>query len=311
MQIALKAIGDLLGAVPDIVWSGALGALLTLFGVLISNSESRKRLRIQLAHERDLRMAERNSHWQRELYADILTSIEKVIKYLGTAAVNSKKERAKEQVGEAIEELSFLVNKCASMSSAETLKIIGCIEELIQRFELDTKKQLREAQSGRDEIDRVSRAIKGLRREGVSLVKKAGRLTILPITQDVKHKARALQKQFQSLEEDRSRLRAQSIDIAERYFPAALDFSDKHDALCDELGGLCGALIVRVRSELGFEEGKEYEEWLRHRNTLRSELQREVSEDTRKFVLAAVEDIDAKMEGLRIAEHEVEERGRE
>ena len=50
---------DFLRSIPTAIWSVALGSLITFLGVLISNSNNRKRLEIQLNHDAELKKIEK------------------------------------------------------------------------------------------------------------------------------------------------------------------------------------------------------------------------------------------------------------
>ncbi len=63
--------------IPSAVWSGLLGALIALAGVVVSNRGSTARLRVQLAHEAKEGATERTAALRREVY---LTTAEELVK---------------------------------------------------------------------------------------------------------------------------------------------------------------------------------------------------------------------------------------
>ena len=44
---------ELLATVPDVIWSGIIGAVLALMGVMLVNWSNTARLKLQLAHDSD------------------------------------------------------------------------------------------------------------------------------------------------------------------------------------------------------------------------------------------------------------------
>jgi hypothetical protein len=73
----MSTLVSLLTSVPSAIWSGILGALLALSGVLISNRSNTTRLRIQLQHDAAEKSKERTSSMRREIY---LRTVEELVK---------------------------------------------------------------------------------------------------------------------------------------------------------------------------------------------------------------------------------------
>lgn len=69
-------------AVPDVIWSGVIGALLAFGGVLLSNRSSSERLRIQLQHDAEERSKERTTAWRREVYLQMVEELVKITSHL-------------------------------------------------------------------------------------------------------------------------------------------------------------------------------------------------------------------------------------
>jgi hypothetical protein len=57
-----------LTSIPDVIWSGVIASLLTLGGVLLANSSSTKRLRIQLQHESQEKAMQRRAELRKDVY---------------------------------------------------------------------------------------------------------------------------------------------------------------------------------------------------------------------------------------------------
>lgn len=77
---------EFLGSIPTAIWSVALGSLITFLGVLISNSNNRKRLEIQLSHDANLKKIERKESIRREVYLSATEELAKANSYLGSLA---------------------------------------------------------------------------------------------------------------------------------------------------------------------------------------------------------------------------------
>ena len=64
----MSNIVDFLTSIPGTVWSGFIGALIALSGVLISNRNNTERLRIQLEHDAAEKQRERITALRRDVY---------------------------------------------------------------------------------------------------------------------------------------------------------------------------------------------------------------------------------------------------
>ena len=73
----MSAIAALLAFIPSTVWSGIIGAILALSGVLLSNRGNTARLRIQLQHDAAEKARERTAALRRDVY---LRAIEELVK---------------------------------------------------------------------------------------------------------------------------------------------------------------------------------------------------------------------------------------
>ncbi len=67
----------LLSSIPDTVWSGIIGAIVALSGVLLSSRSSASHLRLQLQHDSSEKAKERTSELRREVY---LQAIQELVK---------------------------------------------------------------------------------------------------------------------------------------------------------------------------------------------------------------------------------------
>ena len=70
-------IAALLASVPDVIWSGIIGSVLTLAGVMLVNWSNTTRLRIQLAHDSEEKLRQRRAELRKGVY---LTAVEEMVK---------------------------------------------------------------------------------------------------------------------------------------------------------------------------------------------------------------------------------------
>lgn len=78
----MPTVASMLAAVPDVIWSGIIGALLALAGVLISNRGNTARLRIQLGHDATEKAKERTAVLRREVYLCVVEELVKANTHL-------------------------------------------------------------------------------------------------------------------------------------------------------------------------------------------------------------------------------------
>ena len=294
----LRAIQALLQSVPTIVWSGALGAVIALIGVLVSNREGRRRLQIQLSHERNLRTDERNSQWRRELYADLLSAVKIVVDRMGMSSVRSRRERDKNPVGDAFDDLSFLINKCTTICSVETAEVIGRIEHKLKYFDTDTRDLLRKTQLLRDEIDVAGRSAKKLRRAQSSLLEGHWRLRARTPSPSLKQELQLWLDRHESLEKRRREIADEFKRLQAPYFSGALDLVAKHDRLCEDVWELYGELVIQIRKELGFDDAERYANWFRLRNSSNAVSLQRKTEFSERIIFAHVNKMDEQSIGL-------------
>lgn len=77
-------IVQLLHGVPDVIWSGVIGAVIALCGVLILNRHNTKLLKTQLTHDREENVKERTLNLRREVYLKAVEELVKLDAFLGS-----------------------------------------------------------------------------------------------------------------------------------------------------------------------------------------------------------------------------------
>lgn len=78
----MSAFASLVTSIPDTVWSGIIGAILALSGVLLSNRGNTSRLRIQLQHDAAEKARERTAALRREVYLRAIEELTKANSHL-------------------------------------------------------------------------------------------------------------------------------------------------------------------------------------------------------------------------------------
>lgn len=92
-------IAQMLHGIPDVIWSGIIASLLTFGGVLVSNRDNTKRLKMQLTHDREEKVKERTSILRREVY---LKATEELVKLNAFLASLPQQDMAKGNLGEGL-----------------------------------------------------------------------------------------------------------------------------------------------------------------------------------------------------------------
>lgn len=91
---------SLLASIPATVWSGIIGAVIALSGVLLSNRGNTSRLRIQLQHDAAEKAKERTGALRREVY---LRAIEELVKTNSHLAALPNVDPTKVNIGDGLQ----------------------------------------------------------------------------------------------------------------------------------------------------------------------------------------------------------------
>lgn len=108
---------DTLRSVPDVIWSGVIASILTLGGVLISNSSNTKRLRVQLQHDSIEKARERLTVLRRDVYLKIVEELTRASSYL---AELPHKDPSKERLAEGVQGFTVAAAKVQLVSEPKT-----------------------------------------------------------------------------------------------------------------------------------------------------------------------------------------------
>lgn len=145
MVTALECIVSGLKAIPDVVWSGVIAALIALSGVWASNKGNNERLRLQLAHDAAEKSKERIHALRSDVYLGVVEYIEITNIHLSSL---SSRDLAKSDMSPELQAIAGVMAKLKLVAEPETsriatelgsafgtvfLKLISCLMPLQQQ----------------------------------------------------------------------------------------------------------------------------------------------------------------------------------
>lgn len=171
MAIGGASFANLLTKVPEAIWTGILGAVIALAGVVITNRSAAKRLGLQLVHDAAENAAERKSVMRREVY---LRTAEELIRANSHIASLPQLDPGKINLSDGLQGFFIAAAKAQLISDAGTSKLIGQLVSTlgetmlkvmtksmpIHDLQLEISLKSESIQSANVEIDRVLAAIK-------------------------------------------------------------------------------------------------------------------------------------------------------
>lgn len=113
---------ELLSKIPINIWSVALGSIIALVGVLISNRSHIKRLKIQLEHDAELKAIERKTAMRREVYLNSAEELVRASSYLGSL---SQIDLAKTNIADGFQDFFASSAKLMLVAEEETGKAVN------------------------------------------------------------------------------------------------------------------------------------------------------------------------------------------
>jgi hypothetical protein len=115
----------LLQSIPNVVWSGLIAALLTLSGVLLSNRDNTKRLRIQLQHDASEKVKERIAVLRRDVYLRVVEELVKASSYLASLP---NKDLTKENIGDGLQGFFSAAARLQLVAEPETGLLVSRLQ---------------------------------------------------------------------------------------------------------------------------------------------------------------------------------------
>lgn len=113
---------EMLKSVPITIWSVALGSLITLGGVFITNWYQTKRLKIQLKHDLDLKAIERKAIMRRDVYLNLAEELVKASSYIGSLA---QIDPTRTNIGDGLQDFFASAAKLDIIAEEETGKALN------------------------------------------------------------------------------------------------------------------------------------------------------------------------------------------
>lgn len=77
-------LAALLASVPDVIWSGIIGSVLTLLGVMLVNWSNTTRLKLQLAHDSEEKVRQRRAELRKGVYLSVVEEMVKASSHLAS-----------------------------------------------------------------------------------------------------------------------------------------------------------------------------------------------------------------------------------
>ncbi|MEA1080772.1 hypothetical protein [Marinobacter qingdaonensis] len=120
LTTAIECIPTVLSNIPDTVWAAVTAALITLFGVHLSNRNSREQLRIQIDRQEQENRRHRKAEMRRSVYlqlCEVLPRINILYLSLGDAVIDIRASR------EVMTDLGSVASKIQLIGESETSKL--------------------------------------------------------------------------------------------------------------------------------------------------------------------------------------------
>lgn len=114
MQTTLSTL-----SLPTIVWSGALAALISLGGIVLSNWSTARRLRTQLDHDAAEKLKDRLSVLRKEVYLQLYSDIAAMQGHLGAL---SSKDPTSPEFGAPVQAVNSQLSKVLMVGNDEVMK---------------------------------------------------------------------------------------------------------------------------------------------------------------------------------------------
>lgn len=115
-------------SIPTVVWSGIVAAAISLAGVILSNSSTTKRLKIQLDHDANEKLKDRLGLLRKEVYLQLFSDISALQAHLGSL---SAKDPTSPEFSAPIQAANEQLAKAQLVGGKDVMDISG---ELMARF---------------------------------------------------------------------------------------------------------------------------------------------------------------------------------
>jgi hypothetical protein len=146
----MTAIASLLASIPSAVWSGIIGAVLALCGVLVSNRSNNNRLVHQLQHDAAEKAKERTSNLRCEVY---LRTVEELVKSNSQLAGITNVDPTKANMGDAFQGLFSTAARLQLVADSKTALLVNRLVAEYGEFLMDALVLARPAHVARSDIN--------------------------------------------------------------------------------------------------------------------------------------------------------------
>ena len=145
----MPTFASLLASVPDVVWSGIIGAVIALSGVLLSNRSNATRLRLQLQHDANEKAKERTAALRREVYLRVVEELAKANSHL---AGLPNLDPAKVNVSEGVQGFFSAAARLQLVAESKTALLVNKLVGEYGEFFIDLLALLQPAHNARADI---------------------------------------------------------------------------------------------------------------------------------------------------------------
>ncbi|MFA7291994.1 MAG: hypothetical protein WC023_07060 [Rhodocyclaceae bacterium] len=145
----MPTIASVLASIPATVWSGIIGAILALSGVLLSNRGNTSRLRIQLKHDAAEKVKERTAILRREVY---LRAIEELVRANSHLAGLPNLDPTKVNIGDGLQGFFSAAARLQLVAEPKTALLVNRLVGEYGELLLELLAQLQPAHAARTHI---------------------------------------------------------------------------------------------------------------------------------------------------------------
>lgn len=125
----IAAAHSSLTSIPDVVWSGIVGSLITVLGVLVTNLGLSRRHTQQLNHDSEQKAIEREMELRRDIYIPAIESISLAITTIGSM---SDPAVLQTKVTDSYSEMTAKTAKASAIGNQDTVSAIGNLTDAVR-----------------------------------------------------------------------------------------------------------------------------------------------------------------------------------
>lgn len=146
----MQLLASLLASIPATFWSGIIGAIIALSGVLLSNRGNTARLRIQLQHDATEKAKERTAALRRDVY---LRAVEELTKANSHLAGLPNLDPTKVNIGDGLQGFMAAAARLQLVAEPKCALLVNGLVGKYGEMMFDLLAQLQPAHAARSDID--------------------------------------------------------------------------------------------------------------------------------------------------------------